>query len=348
MTIYILIIFFILLGIFFENNDKKKKYYCIFITIFLTFISGFRSYQGITCVGGDTEIYANMFERVSMMSFDKVLNTDFDTGFFIFIKCLSVIINSPTFMFVVIAGLFMSSVSILVYKYSKRASLSYLLLFSFYYFQFSMTGMRQTLAMATLFFSLIFLLEEKRLAFSICVLLASTFHSTALIFIVVYFFKNIQLKKNYIYLCVIFLVIIFVFKGSIAAYIINVIKYRDYYVENTSNGFTMLFVYLVTYLFILFTQYLVNNKEKINGLFIVMLTIGVSFEILKLSQTIFFRIAMYFSIVIIILFPNYLKMWKVRDNNKIIDILVYSIFLIMYFNFTIYSAHTYPYAFFWR
>lgn len=348
MAIYILSIFYILMGVFFENNDKKKKYYCIFITIYLTFISGFRSYQGISCVGGDTEIYANMFERVSLMSFDKVLNTDFDTGFFIFIKCLSMIINSPTFMFVVIAGLFMSSVSILIYKYSKKPSLSYLLLFSFYYFQFSMTGMRQTLAMATLFFSLIFLLENKRLEFIICVLLASTFHSTALIFLVVYFFKNIQLKKNYIYLCVIFATVIFIFKGSIAGYIINVIKYRDYYVENNSNGFTMLFVYLVIYAFILFTQYLINNKDKINGLFIVMLTIGISFEILKLSQTIFFRIAMYFSIVIIILFPNYLKKWKVRDGNKILDILVYSIFLIMYFSFTIYSAHTYPYAFVWR
>lgn len=347
MIVYSLCILSILSGVFFENNIKKKKYYCIFITILLTFISGFRAYQGTSCVGGDTEIYANMFERVSLMSFDKVLNMDFDVGFFVFIKCLSMMINSPTFMFVVIAALFMSSVSILIYKYSNKPSLSYLLLFSFYYFQFSMTGMRQTLAMAILFYSLVFLLEKKRLAFIICVLIASTFHSTALIFIIIYFFKNIKFNKNHIYLCIIFLILIFIFRGGIASYIINVIKYRDYYVENNSSGFTMLFVYLVAYSFILFTHNLVNNREKINSLLIIMLTIGISFEILKLSQTIFFRIAMYFSIVLIILFPNYLKKWKVEDNNKILEILVYSIFLIMYFNFTIYSANTYPYAFIW-
>ena len=97
----------------------------------------------------------------------------------------------------------------LIYKESKQSAISIVMLVSLGFYYFSMTGLRQTIAMSILILGYPFLKERRFIPFAILVFIASRYHLSALAFLAVYPIAN---KKIGIYHIIIAAVACIVFK----------------------------------------------------------------------------------------------------------------------------------------
>ena len=85
----------------------------------------------------------------------------------------------------------MTGFSILIYKYSNSVWMSVFLFYSLGYFGASMNTIRQCIAMTIIFLAYHFILENKIKLFLISVILATTFHKTAIVFLVASIFLSV-------------------------------------------------------------------------------------------------------------------------------------------------------------
>lgn len=86
-----------------------------------------------------------------------------------------------------------------IQKYSPYPELSYLIFFSIGLLFFYTSGIRQAIAVSLSFYSFRFILEKKPYQFIAIMIVAMTFHLTALIFIPVYFLARIAFHQSFLF-----------------------------------------------------------------------------------------------------------------------------------------------------
>ena len=89
---------------------------------------------------------------------------------------------------------------ITIQKYSPYPELSYLIFFSIGLLFFYTSGIRQAIAISLCFFSVRYIFEKRVYPFLIILLVATTFHLTALIFLPVYFLARKTFKQYFLFL----------------------------------------------------------------------------------------------------------------------------------------------------
>lgn len=327
MIVFIVVtIIFLILDMVFKNKNILTVIYSIILII----LSGLRSYS----VGTDTYGYYNLFRNIDSIEyaslFDNITNMK-DPFFYILSKFLKTLFISERMLFIIYAVVFMTLVSIIIKKYSNNKFLTYVMFICLPYFFFSMTALRQGIALAFCFFSIQYMIKKEYLKFVLCIIIGALFHKTALVFLVAPFVCNIKIKfVNFIFIPISYLVSI-IFKTEIYNLAIFLLSDRaEYYLTyNMSLNNTLLFINTVM-LLVSYFLYKTNKKEdvffeKTFNLYL----FGILF--LPFSGIIaeFFRISMCFMIVIIILLPNVIKNIENVITRKIITIVVY-IILILY------------------
>lgn len=103
-----------------------------------------------------------------------------------------------------------------IYKYSDDPVLSVIVLLAFNLYQFSLTGMRQTIAISFVVLAIMAVHEEKKIQPYIWVLIASLFHSSALVCLSIPILSKIRISTIAIRIAPIPLMICFIFRNSIA------------------------------------------------------------------------------------------------------------------------------------
>ena len=158
----------------------SRKAYCMLIGSFLFLISSLRHYT----VGIDIERYISNFYFISNTQlWSDVIEQAKDPGYSYFVKLISYITNDHQVYLAIIGAIFAIPVSIFIYKYSDEPSFSFFALLPFSLFYFSMTGLRQTIAISILLFAYKYIKEKKLINFLAIVGIASLFHISALVFI---------------------------------------------------------------------------------------------------------------------------------------------------------------------
>ena len=115
-----------------------------------------------------------------------------DFGFYAVAKFFSDIGLSATFWLLLIAAFFTVMCALFLYKFSKQPYIGLVAVLSLFY-SFTFTGIRQTVALAIVFLSLRFISEKKLIPFILSVLVASLFHSTAIIMLPAYFIAKLKI-----------------------------------------------------------------------------------------------------------------------------------------------------------
>lgn len=190
MSIYIfqLILVVILGAILSRNNftDKNKKIFLYSTGFILIFILTFR---GIT-VGEDTGRYFEFYEQTKNISLEHLLNTDYridDVGYKIYNWIFSQI-NTPFWIILFInASISIVPVLLYIYKNAKDIIYSTYLYLALYFYAMNFNGMRQFMALGLFLLGLELLKKRKwyaTVSYILIILLASTIHKTALIFLV--------------------------------------------------------------------------------------------------------------------------------------------------------------------
>lgn len=150
-------------------------------------------------VGTDYPSYVELFDHYSRMTFSAFLESnstvDPEIGFFALIKLAAVFTTDSWLMFllssVLTVGIAYLAIKRLSPNYVPQAFLLYLLVLV----PFTTNGMRQGIAMSIIFFAYSYILRGKSIKYLLTVVLASLFHTSAIVILPLYFLRTIFLKR---------------------------------------------------------------------------------------------------------------------------------------------------------
>ena len=256
---YIIISFFLIniIAKLFKRDDKRVI--CIIFGLELILISALR----MSTVGADLQNYLVRFDVIAETPWNNlnILNElwGFEYGFLLLNKIISIFTNDSRILIYVTSFFINFSFSYFIYKYSEKPYLSFYLFVAFNFFGTSLNLVRLFLAGSILLYSIKYLEEKKLAKFVLIVLLATTFHSSALIFIFAYFLKDFKLNEKFYFIMAIIGGIFLLFGDSILTIMLKYGSsfYYDRYGENVGSGDGLMFlIFLVILLiFIIFTSF---------------------------------------------------------------------------------------------
>ena len=175
-----------------RKPSKAKKLVYLGITFsYMWFLATFR--HGI---GFDYFSYIEIFEKVrAAQGFSALLALPYEPGFVLLSKLMTLFIHNHTVMYGVYELLILAPVVWFIYRYCKDAWFSTWLYVTLTFFYTSMNFTRQSLACSIVVLGYRFLRDKKPVPFLLLVLLAASFHYTALIMLPVYFVCHLPLSK---------------------------------------------------------------------------------------------------------------------------------------------------------
>lgn len=158
---------------------SPNKFFVTVVITTLVIVSGLRHDIG------DTYFYMHSYS-ISQFPLQK-LDFKGEFGFYILQSLLHHISNDPQILIFTTALVTNILIVIVLYKYSRMIEVSMYVFIASGLFTVSMNGLRQTLAASIIFAATSFILKGNWKGFMLVVLLASTIHNSALIFIPIYF-----------------------------------------------------------------------------------------------------------------------------------------------------------------
>lgn len=358
MLIYILLVLTILiLNIERKNGRISDRTYCKIICIAFILITGLRHND----VGSDTTVYYNGFNNGIGLSLSSVLASHEDKGFYFIWWLIQNYVGKFEILTVLIACVFYIPVTTLIYRYSDDYGMSFLSLMAFNFFQFSMTGMRQTMALGFTALVLLELLKDKtnliKLVFFIA--LGISMHRSCwiiLLYLLIYWISTKVLNRKAIWLTLLIVPIVYVLRTDIVVLGINLYD-SEKIIANEISGGGGLTTYLVYILLLIIGFFERDNYflDDYGGIVkrasfdVLVMIVGTSLLGLVMVESVFFRVAWYFSIYLVIYLPRLVEKFSTDGSTKgIASVVVYVMLLIMYFVFTKGSATVLPYKFFWQ
>ena len=338
------------LSLFFFRGQgvKRERNFYFFIIVLLSIITGLRQIS----IFPDMSNYKSYFFTgefdVAYMSTESV-NIGYVWLNYIFHWTKSF----QLFVFVVTV-LILFSYSRSIYFYSPMIVLSFFLFILTDYPQ-SCFLLRQYLAMATILFSIPFIIDRQLVKYLVCIAIAYSFHTSALVFLPVYFLYKTNvtsLSKTRLY---VFLGVVALLGGAFLMYTSSYLSstYSSYISEGGLGSYARLAMKGLL-LFVYF--YALGQKVWENGINQVVLLcmfMAVLVCYLGIGVFIFFRMRMYFSISEIIGIPLILKYNKENKPAKKFAVnmmvIAYVVMLAVSYNTMIVeNLPSYSFEFFWQ
>jgi len=223
-------------------------------------------------------------------------------------------------------------VFIVIYRYSAIFELSLFLYITTGCYLVTMNGVRQYLVSAILFLCIKLITDGKWLPFLIIVLIASTMHTSALLFIPIYFFVRLKPWSKLIGITLFASVVILLSFGQIGTLLLGSLEGTEYshyqeYIATEGGGANIIRVFIAAVpvmLAYLCRRQIEMNNDKFINILINFSVLNLIFYILALQNWIFARMCMYFGLYGLILLP-----WLIKElfDNKTSTIIYISSFI---------------------
>lgn len=308
--ILIVYLFIIFSWIFFKDRGEKgKNLYILSSVILLILLTGLRN----EVIFGDTFRYVYRYKEFEFLSINEIedLNSK-DTGFYIFSSFIGWLFNyNYTLWLLLISSIFFWPLGLIIKKFSTNPMISWACFFFIGLFYFSMAGMRQIMSMGILLIGFLYLIKRKYLIFLLCVIIASQLHIVSWIFLVVLPLYKYQINfTNKSLLIYFFLLIIALIMGTpiLQSLLLSLPDIRFATYANSMNGAT--YTYFIQQLILIIPILLSLDYKRIDKLTSIFLHLSmISLICVSLSVVVAesFRLSMYFSWALIIIFPNMLQ-----------------------------------------
>lgn len=172
-----------------NSSDRLRRRYLIICGFFLFLMVALKHYS----VGsGDGEWYYRNWATLGDMHirvFENALERyDMETGYLFTIWLLSHVFKDPQFLFITYGLLVSVSVCRFLYKNCDDLVVGLTMFSTLGLWSFMVQGLRQGIAMCICLFAIEFCKKRKFIPFLLTVLLASLFHASAVVFLIVYTF----------------------------------------------------------------------------------------------------------------------------------------------------------------
>ena len=341
--IYIYIIMNKVLG-----KKTLNKIMAVILGLSIIIVIGLRHPSMGTDLGYGGEYgYLSSYENLSELGWLYVLRNpylNYEIGYRVFNKILGMLGLDIQSFLIVCAVLSVVPISCLVFNYSKSSITSYIIYMGLPVFQLLYSGLRQDIAIGLCVFSLIFVINRKIIPFIAVVLVACTFHSSAIIFFISYPLYYLKFSKFQRMLSCVFLILVYILKRPLFAVLSRLFK------DNAAiddNGAIVLFVVFVV-IYIFCTIY--NDESELQSGFLNLFYLACLCQAFGDLYSIALRVGYYFMITLVVLLPNLLKTMP-KSKEKLYS----NIFVpIAFFSFGLYSIYSsswsmaYPYHWFWE
>lgn len=335
----VLILTLPLLFFFKLKNSKKKgnqKYlnFLIYVyTIFvLTFFAGFRDIASITLDElrfNDEFRYRSYFNSLIGTEFSLMNIQSFEWGRYILDWSLANTFKDSQVWIFVYA--FLTNIIFLksIKKYIQPLWLGVFIYIALGMYIFQMNGTTQMLAAAVLTLSIKYIVNNNLLKFVTIVLLAASIHVSALLFLPVFFLKNINITYKNLVVAVFIGLAIMINFDTVANLILQFTPYENYInkINNESYGvnFFRVLLFIIFYLFIIHHMKKIKKISEIDILFTNMIMVLIVTAIISLSYVHVARIDIYFQFGIIYLLPRIFN--DVKDRWIRLSVLIILLFL---------------------
>lgn len=278
-------------------EHKQRFLYCWVVGIFLTFIASVRDVTtGVDVVG-----YAEAFHYLSGLSWTDLFQYGWEPGYLAYNKIISLFFSDEQALLVVTAILTTTGYAMFICRYSKIPWLSFFLFICLAYFSMSISILRQSLAMVIILNSLKYVLERKKLKYFFSVGLASLFHMTALVCVLIYFFPKLKISiTNFVILLLVSFVIVRVFGQELLAYMLLTKESYIGLVESGQGYAMLLLLTFVTSCGLLISK--IESEE--DRLFVHLMIIACCLQFFATQFSLLARIVSYFAVAMIIFIPN--------------------------------------------
>lgn len=337
-----------------EVRENRNKIFIILAGTALFVIMGLR-HKG---VGTDTMQYLRVYHGSSYYDWETIFRTenllDAEIGFKLWNSLLS-FLHLPDQLYLMVYAMFVVyCTSRFVMKYCKNPFWGFYLNTTIGLFTMSMSGMRQTLACCICWLALDFILEKKPIKFFLMVLLAASFHQSAIFFAVFYFARYIKVNKTTGWLISGFCMLC-IFLRPVLIPLLNLFmpeKYDRYQMVSDQYSVNPMLVAmgLLIPMFCLFfweRKKIKDEKEEQRySLWFAGSFCYAIIAVLSLSSMMIGRMWMYFYLFNVVLLGNIIS--EIEDFNTRTLVAVCAILFPGYLFFKSQSLGIAPYYFFWQ
>ncbi len=347
-------------------NKEKSIFKTTLSGIVLFLLIGLRGEY----VGNDTINYIFFFNRMKWVTTIIDPTSRFEKGYQIYCKIIGLFFDYQI-MFIITALICIGCILYGIVKNSKNWQYSLFLFVGLRFFYFFLSGIRQSIAVSLIFVAYIFLKQNKILKYVLLVILASTFHFSALIFLLAWPLSKIKFTYKNIFKILSLTLVTYAFFNPILTVVLKYMPnyYSGYLIteaasaNNLANYIEMIIPILIL-LFAKFSGYLkeinVNNLDKEESIIKENSNKNLELFFLLISSALFFmatrvsvldRIVQYYWIFSINTITNII--FSIKDLRKrLIWFLMISLLIIIY-NIMILIlrpewTQIIPYKFFWQ
>lgn len=310
--------------------NRLNHLFVLFIFISLGVIAGSRLELG----GRDYEQYKNLFYNLpnnisSLINKEAVVSVyRMEMGYLIYNVIIKIVSNNFNTL-LLITGVITSMLLYKVFKtHSKYILFSLLLFISKFYLYYFFTAQRQIIAMLICWVGLYFVEKRKLVPFVVIVLLAFTFHGSAIVFFIAYFLYNVKLSTRQIVLILILSALIGV--GGIGRVIANlVVDYLPFgseklgtYLESETKATNILnYIEILPLLYIIVKNRLLLEVKFKNFNFFLNFFVVFAFFLLAFYEFNFIsRVSSYFLLGYVFLVPLLLEL---KNKAKSLEIILF-------------------------
>ena len=331
------------------KNVRRKIFVAVsFLT--LLFIFGLRHpSMGIDLAYGDPDGYLGSFEKIANMSLSDVINMgkfkNYEKGYVILNKLIGYIGKDPQIFIFIYSLLTFLPISYVIYKKSNNPLFSVLIYMGLPCFVAHFSTLRQILSIAVCLLAVDYIEKKQFAKFLAIVLLATTLHSSAILFLAAYPAYHIKLSLHFRVASVFALPLIFMFRVPIFNILSKILKDNAEAVDNGSINFFIILTLIYMFCIVFF-----DFKDKqING-YMNIFYICCFCQIFGGIYMIATRVAWLFMTILIFLLPLGLSKMKSKRQSELFTIMIMGAFVAC----GIYSlqntswSQSNPYYFFWQ
>lgn len=363
-----------------RNNFRKKQFVFVVFGI-MTLISALRA----STIGIDLGLhYAKNYELISSVNWSDIpifaTLKQYELGYCYFTKLLTYISTDVQFYIIFTSVVIYGVHGYFFYKKSEDVILSSSLFMFFCLFYMYMNIVRQAIAVSILIMAYLIFSESKKkvhnyVVFVLLVILASGFHSSAILCLVYLLFDKLKFTKIHMLLGIVVTALIYVGYSSVYKFVLSILggndKYSSY-LDSEEYGVGYMNLQSIYYVIITLGAFLLGYyilvwkdktshklfakqeyKVKSNESFMLYMSfIAFACRLLIFKMSIITRFTFYFIPFVLILYPYAISKFKRRSNRIILNLTVYGVCLIYFVWVTLSNADTLygvvPYEFFWQ
>ncbi len=320
------ILFMIVCLVDYQSNYKKGSILFWVLSLLIITIRGLLIPDSVF----DMDFYTKVFETSRSNNALQSVMVRTEPGY----AALNIIVSKLGFNFSGFLVLYNIFLAISYYVFIRRFSYNAPLAFCFFILIMSNQSvyvLRQHLAIAVVLFSYPYIINKKLIYFLLICAIATLIHSSAIIWLPIYFIYNVENEKRFFGVLIGAILLFFLGFQSIDTVAIDINeKYMQYIEESetsTISNFLIQFIILVSsYLFM--KGHIMDNK--INKLLFVAVGIGAVIDLAGINIRLASRLAHYYTVADIVLLANTIKYIKVQPLKAAYLSISLSLFFIIF------------------